>query len=189
VKGPSTFSLVTATPVLTVGRFELRPWSSGDLDFVIAAASDAAIGRFSSVGTATSPAAALEWLGTRTEPGRRDWVVVSADEPIGRVCLAHINSRDGVAEIGYWVLPEYRRQGVASASVAIVEEHAFAAEGLSRLVIRHEPENQASCALALSRGYLAEGTERGAFERRGARRDLHVHGLLAADRAHPSAGG
>ena len=171
-----------ATPVLTVGRFVLRPWVLDDVDFVIGAAQDPAIGRFSSVGIATSPVAAQEWLRTRTEPDRRDWVVVVAAESVGRVSLAHINPRDGVAEIGYWVLPEHRRQGVASAAVAIVEEHAFAAEGLARLVIKHEPENHASCALAASRGYRAEGTERGAFERHGARRDLHVHALLAADR-------
>lgn len=173
---------MTETPVLTVGRFLLRPWSAEDVDFVLDAARDPAIGRFSSVGTATSPVAAREWIRTRIEPDRRDWVVVMATERVGRVSLAHINSRDAVAEIGYWVLPGYRRQGVASAAVAVVEEHAFAVEALCRLVIKHEPENHASCALATSRGYLAEGTERGAFERHGARRDLHVHGLLAADR-------
>jgi len=179
---------VATTPVLTTGRFVLRPWSLDDVDFVVGAASDPEIRRFSSVGVATSPAAAEEWLRTRVEPDRRDWAVVMATDPVGRVSLAHINAQDGVAEIGYWVLPKYRRQGMASAAVEIVEEHAFASEGLSRLVIKHEPENQASCALATSRGYLAEGTERGAFERHGARRDLHVHGLLAADRARPAVG-
>ena len=168
-------------PVLTVGRFVLRPWSLDEVDFVMAAAGDPVIGRFSSVGTATSRAAAKEWLRTRFEPDRRDWVVVIASEPVGRVSLAHI-SRDSAAEIGYWVLPEFRRQGVASAALAIVEQHAFTTKDLYRLAIKHEPENQASCALALSRGYLAEGIERGAFERHGARRDLHVHGLLVSDR-------
>jgi len=175
--------LVNTTTVLTVGRLLLRPWATHDVDFVLAAARDSAIGRYSSVGTATSPAAAQQWISARVEPDRRDWVVVMASQPVGRVSLARINPTDGVAELGYWVLPEVRRQGVASDAVAIVEQHAFVTERLSRLVIRHELENQASCALATSRGYLAEGTERSAFERHGLRRDLHVHGLLATDNA------
>jgi RimJ/RimL family protein N-acetyltransferase len=154
-----------------------------DVDFALRAASDPEIGRFSSVGAATCSPDAEEWIRAREEPDRRDWVIEMKGMPVGRVSLAHIDHSDAVAECGYWVLSEHRRQGLASAAVAAVEQHAFESEHLVRLVIRHEPENRASCALALSRGYLAEGTERGAFERRGARRDLHVHGLLRTDRA------
>lgn len=88
---------------------------------------------------------------------------------------------DGVAEVGYWLLPEHRGHGLASAAVGVVEEHAFDSLGLARLVIRHEPQNRRSCRLAERRGYLKEGTQRGAFERQGLRRDLHVHALLATD--------
>lgn len=171
------------TPVLATGRIHLRPWSMHDVDFAMDAASDPDIGRFSSVGVSTSLRAAQNWIEGRDEPDRRDWVVEVEDAPVGRVSLARINASDAVAEVGYWMLPPHRRQGLASSAVGTVEQHAFVAEGIARLVIRHEPENQASCALALSRGYLVEGIERGAFERRGARRDLHVHGLLSTDRS------
>ncbi|MFL6180115.1 MAG: GNAT family N-acetyltransferase [Actinomycetes bacterium] len=89
--------------------------------------------------------------------------------------------RRPVAEVGYWVLPDHRRQGVASTAVEAAEMHAFNDVGIVRLFIRHEPDNVASCALADSRGYQPEGVQRGAFTRAGARRDLHVHGLLATD--------
>ena len=100
---------------------------------------------------------------------------------VGRVSLAHIDTVDGVAEVGYWLLPEHRGHGIATAAVGAVEEHAFDSLGLARLVIRHEPENQRSCLLAQRRGYLEEGTQRGAFARDGLRRDLHVHARLATD--------
>ena len=159
----------------------LRPWTPDDIDFVLEAAADAAINRYSSVGTATSVDAATAWIASRSEADRLDWVITNRGTPVGRVSLAHINHADGVAEVGYWVLPAHRRQSSASNAVREVERYAWYELSLARLVIRHEPENEASCAFALSRGYQAEGTERGAFERHGARRDLHVHGLLRTD--------
>ncbi|HEX5018616.1 MAG TPA: GNAT family N-acetyltransferase [Actinomycetes bacterium] len=167
---------------LSAGDFLLRAWTASDLDFVLAAARDPEIARFSSVGVSVTPEAGREWIRKRAVHDRLDWVIEHAGAPIGRVSVAHINTEDSVGEIGYWVIPERRRARVATTAVAAVEQHAFSALGLMRLVIKHEPENHASCALALSRGYLAEGTERGAFSRAGARRDLHVHGLLITDR-------
>ena len=161
----------------------LRGWSLADADIaaVVRAAEDRDIARFSSVGAATSAQLAAAWIRSRDEPDRLDWAIATSDDVLGRVSLAHIDEADGVAEIGYWLLPEHRGRGLASEAVAAVELHAFDSLGLARLVIRHEPENQRSCLLAQRRGYLEEGTQRGAFERAGLRRDLHVHARLATD--------
>jgi RimJ/RimL family protein N-acetyltransferase len=147
----------------------------------MAAARDEEIGRYSSVGRCVDPTAAIRWISSRCANDRLDWAIERDGSPLGRVSLAHIDVDDEVAEVGYWVMAEQRRRGIASIAVAAAEAHAFGNLGLIRLFIRHEPENLASCALAKSRGYLAEGTQRGAFTRAGARRDLHVHGLLATD--------
>jgi ribosomal-protein-alanine N-acetyltransferase len=117
----------------------------------------------------------------RREPDRLDWMVSSEEGAVGRVSLAHIDYGEGVAEVGYWILSESRRQGFASLALGLVETHAFTELGLGRLVIRHEPDNTASCAFADRKGYRAEGTQRGAFVRGGVRRDLHVHSRLADD--------
>lgn len=177
-----------AVPVLDVpdsnaGRIVLRGWSltPRDIAAVTHAATDHDIARFSSVGVATNDELAAAWIRSRDEPDRLDWAVATSMTVVGRVSLAHIDHVDGVAEVGYWLLPEHRGKGMASAAVGVVEQHAFAALGLARLVIRHEPENQRSCLLAQRRGYAAEGTQRGAFERAGRRRDLHVHARLATD--------
>jgi RimJ/RimL family protein N-acetyltransferase len=177
-----------AVPVLdvpgsTAGRIVLRGWSltPQDIASVTHAAADPDIARFSSVGVATSDELAAEWIRSRDEPDRLDWALATSMTVVGRVSLAHIDRVDGAAEVGYWLLPEHRGKGMASAAVGAVEQYAFDALGLARLIIRHEPENQRSCLLAQRRGYAAEGIQRGAFERAGRRRDLHVHARLATD--------
>lgn len=177
-----------AVPVLdapdsNAGRIVLRGWSltPKDIAAVVHAAQDPDIARFSSVGSATTVELAAAWIQSREELNRRDWVIATPTTIVGRVCLGHIDHADGVAEVGYWLLPAHRGSGIASAAVAVVERHAFDEIGLERLVIRHEPQNDRSCLLAQRRGYLPEGTQRGAFERDGQRRDLHVHARLATD--------
>jgi RimJ/RimL family protein N-acetyltransferase len=170
-------------PGLDAERIVLRGWTltPRDITAVTSGAADPDIARFSSVGVATTPKLAAAWIRSRDEEDRLDWVISSPNAGLGRVSLAHIDPVDGVAELGYWLLPEDRGRGIATAVVGAVEQHAFSALGLARLVIRHEPENQRSCLLAQRRGYQEEGTQRGAFERQGVRRDLHVHARLATD--------
>lgn len=167
----------------TMGRIVLRPWTLADRDIatVLQAAHDPEIARFSSVVSATTPELATQWIRQRDEADRLDWAIASADDAVGRVSLAHIDQVDGVGEFGYWLLPSHRGIGLASAAVRTVERHAFETLGLGRLVIRHELVNDRSCLLARRCGYLEEGIQRGAFERRGRRLDMHVHARLASD--------
>lgn len=168
-------------PRIAFGQYLLRPWDDADIDFAMRAARDPDIKRYSSVGEAATQQLVQAWIESRTSSTRFDWVVEESTVPVGRVSLAHVDLDDGVAEVGYWVLAPHRRRGVASAALGAIETYAFESLELYRLFIRHEVENEPSCALATSRGYLAEGTQRGAFERAGARRDLHVHALLVSD--------
>jgi RimJ/RimL family protein N-acetyltransferase len=176
---------VTEVPLLESGRLRLRGWrlDADDVELVVTAATDPQIRAYSSVGQARSPDDARRWLEARDAVDRLDWVVELSGEPAGRVSLAHIDTSDGVAEFGYWLLAAHRGQGLAGEAVRLVESYAFDVLQLGRLEIRHEPANSASCALAARCGYLAEGTARGAFVRGGRRLDLEVHARLASDRA------
>ena len=88
-------------PVLQAGHYVLRAWTPDDVDFVMAAAQDELIGRYSSVGMSVDPAAALRWISSRHSHDRLDWVIEHSGIPIGRVSLAHIDIDDQVAEVGY----------------------------------------------------------------------------------------
>jgi RimJ/RimL family protein N-acetyltransferase len=157
-------------PGLNSEGFVLRGWRNTtlDVDAVWRAAHDPDISQYSTVGSATTPLRAAQWIESRTASDRLDWAIARQGEIFGRVSLAHIDATDGIADVGYWLLSEHRGRGIGSL-------------GLARLVIRHEPPNMRSCLLAERRGYLAEGTVRSAFVRDGERRDLHVHARLATD--------
>lgn len=187
VSMPSVSDASVTDASVSDGRVVLRKWRLTDADIaaVVQAACDPDIARFSSVGSATSNESATAWIRSRDEPDRLDWAITTPTAIMGRVSLAHIDHVDGVGEVGYWLLPDYRGQGVAAAAVGMVERHAFDTIGLERLIIRHELDNERSCLLAQRRGYLEEGTQRGAFARRGRRQDLHVHARLVTDPAVP----
>jgi RimJ/RimL family protein N-acetyltransferase len=170
-------------PELNGEGFVLRGWrhTTPDIDAVLRAAHDPDISQYSTVGSATTPLRAAQWIASHTAPDRLDWAITRKGDVMGRVSLAHIDTTDGIAEVGYWLLPENRGRGIASAAVGAVEYHAFGSLGVARLMICHEPPNVRSCLLAERRGYLAEGTLRSVFVRDGVRRDLHVHARLATD--------
>ena len=110
-------------PVLNSERFVLRRWNLTDADVsvVLQAAQDPQIARYSRVGLARTPQAAAQWIRTRDVPGRLDWAMTTSDSVLGRVSLADIDEADGVAELGYWLLPEHRGRGLASEAVGAVE--------------------------------------------------------------------
>lgn len=128
----------------------LRPWrqDAADRALVVRAATEPDIARYSTVGAATTPGAADEWLVARSAPDRCDWVMERGSAPVGRVSLARVDQERRTAEIGYWVLPEHRRKGYARGGASAAIDDAIGRLGLTRLRIEHEPANKASCSLA-----------------------------------------
>lgn len=90
---------------------------------------------------------------------------------VGSVGLKGFTESPGAAEIGFWTMPDSRRQGVASAAVATVTRWGFGGLGLRRIWLRHALDDVASCAVAGRCGYPVEG--------RGS--DLETHARLATD--------
>jgi RimJ/RimL family protein N-acetyltransferase len=87
----------------------------------------------------------------------------------------------GVGEIGYWVAPEVRGRGVATAAARLIAAHAFAT-GYKRLLIRTEPTNGNSHRVAIGAGFSRESLERaGGGTPDGSRRDLVVWSRLPDD--------
>ena len=86
-------------------------------------------------------------------------------------------SRSG--EIGYWIDSSYEGRGLVSKAVAAVLDEAFGPLGLDRVVLRTDPANERSRALARRLGFTEEGLLRRALAFPGERRDQAVYGLLA----------
>jgi RimJ/RimL family protein N-acetyltransferase len=106
------------------------------------------------------------------------------DELIGGIGLLRIHEDQG--SVGYWIHPQARGRGVATAATRALTEHAFTA-GYGRIELRTEFENAASQRVALGSGYTREGVARAAGpDREGRRHDLIVWARVVGDPPGPT---
>jgi RimJ/RimL family protein N-acetyltransferase len=169
---------------------ELRPWEEGDAATLLRGVLDPEFMRWNTpITPITDLAAARDSIRARALARARDEMVHFAvcedgGEVAGHVGLQLINRPMRRASIGYWTLPEHRGKAVARRAAALCTRWAFEQGGLHRVELGHAVENEASCRVALSVGYLMEGTLRGAMYEAGDRgrfRDEHLHARLATD--------
>lgn len=82
-------------------------------------------------------------------------------------------------EIGYWLLPQYRGQGIVTEAVRYLCQWAFTERNINRIQIRCATGNQASNAIPLRLGFTFEGTEReGELLSSGEYVDIRVYSIL-----------
>jgi ribosomal-protein-alanine N-acetyltransferase len=85
------------------------------------------------------------------------------------------------AWIGYWVASHLVKGGVATASVALLVDHCFAAAGLHRLEATVRPENAASVRVLTKAGFRQEGLFRQYLDVAGAWRDHLCFAIVNED--------
>ncbi|WP_406096467.1 GNAT family N-acetyltransferase [Streptomyces sp. NBC_01013] len=151
---------------LRTGSLVLRPWEPGDLTVLLDAYRDPAI-RAGSRAPVEDEAAAARWLRDQEEGRasglRHGFAVVDTalgDGPVGNAVLVHPAPGSGAAEVGYWTVAACRGRGIAPQALAALTDWAFtvfAGDGLVRLDLLHQVDNEASCRVAEKAGYgLAE---------------------------------
>jgi RimJ/RimL family protein N-acetyltransferase len=124
--------------------------------------------------------------------GRADWALgdhaswlvkgSTGGDLVGSVSVHAIEPRNGAAQIGYWVTPDARGRGVATAAVSAASRFAFSAVGLTRVELFHATANSASCRVADKTGFALEGVTRQSFRYGdGMLHDEHQHSRLASD--------
>jgi RimJ/RimL family protein N-acetyltransferase len=118
-----------------------------------------------------------------SDPTHWSRAVAAADGTlVGSLSLLHLNDDQQAGEIGYMVLPQARRQGVARWAVATACAQAFGQLGVRRLSLFHAVSNLGSCAVATTSGFLLEGTLRESYRYGdGVWHDEHLHARLASD--------
>ncbi len=101
---------------------------------------------------------------------------------VGGVTLSSIRYHASCsAEIGYWVGEPFLRQGVGSAAVGAVCEHAFQKLALNRLQAACQPGNSASRRVLEKTGFRKEGLARDYLFINGDWRDHCLYALTASD--------
>jgi RimJ/RimL family protein N-acetyltransferase len=167
-------------PVLPAAQgLLLRPWEAADAPTFLSAYEDDEIRRWHTR-RPSSETRVREWFDAYREDWEREksghWAVArDGGEVLGRIALGSVNFDDGVAGVGYWVLPAARGAGVASHALSALSAWALGEIGFHRLYLDHSTRNHVSCKVATKSGYLLEGTKRSAGVHDDGRHDMHLH--------------
>lgn len=175
-------------PALTADGMLLRAWVPGDAPAVLAMSKDPQARAWSgSMQRIHGQQDARDWVDRRGTSGT-EWAVCDAATGVvvGRVGLHAVHLEDRVAEVGYSVTAQRRRQGLATKAIEAVTAYGFRTLGLARISLVHAVGNPASCAAARRAGYGYEGVERSAIDHGdGVRHAVHRHARLAGDPPGP----
>lgn len=149
-------------PELRSDKVHLRKWSSEDLRCVEAASTDPEIPRGTTVPAKYSEEEGRAWIErqwSRQTTGQGLSMAIAdpqTDEAQGLVYLG-LRRIEGHCELGYWLIPGARGQGLGTAAISLVSRWVLRDTEIYRLVAYVEPHNLASCALLRKCGFTEEG--------------------------------
>lgn len=163
-------------PELTDGTVRLRRWRQDDQGCVAAAATDPAITTITTVPPVWTPAAGRAFVHrqwSRLDDGLGVSLAVARAATGEAVGLVILQSRPhpGVAGLGYWIVPDARRAGLAARAARLICTWALERPDVHRVEALTHIDNTASQRTLLAAGFDREGTLRRLFERDGARVD------------------
>jgi RimJ/RimL family protein N-acetyltransferase len=174
---------------IVAGRLQLRPFLPRDAEAVYAACQDPEIQRWTTVPVPYGRHHAERYVSDNSVTGweagaGRSYAVTDATsgELLGTVGLVEYDPAEAVAELGYWVAPAARGQGVAAQASAALARWCFGALGVARLQWTAEVGNEASRRAAERAGFTVEGVLRDRIVARdGSRADAWIGSLLPRD--------
>lgn len=179
----------SADPGLVVSgpTLDLRPPGPGDVDALLALASDPEVTRWFSWGPYTDrsqPEAYVARCAEQRETGEQlDLLVVHREHgPAGITGLSEFSARDHRAMVGTWFGRDFWGTGANRESKALLAHLAFDVIGLHRLGSYSNPDNERSTRALLGVGFRHEGVLRH-WHRHGERYlDVNVFGMLRDER-------
>jgi len=107
-----------------------------------------------------------------------DLLIAVDDDPVGIVSFWPGDGTVSKAELGYWIAPDYHRQGYASEAAELMIEYGFEQLGYHRIEARVFEYNDASQNLLEGLGFVREGVHREAVFVDGEYQDLCWFSLL-----------
>lgn len=174
-------------------RFELplglvmRPWVQTDAPGLLLAMQDALVRHYAGF-LVEDRSEALDRIqrgaGRWADGTGADWVIAGpGGDVVGSVGFGEIPSGVDCGSVGYWLLPQARGHGVASAAVRQGSRSVFGHLGWHRIELYHAIENDRSCAVARRCGFRLEGVKREAMQYPDDDRwsDEHLHARLVSD--------
>jgi len=150
-------------PISLAGEgIQLREWTSDDLDDLVELLDEPDIARWTPMPSPFDTEAGIAYL-KRAHQGRisgqRIQLAITADggKPLGEVLLFGVDLGLKEAELGYLVGAPFRRRGLAAGALSLLSGYAHGTLNLRRLLLRIDPANTASTAVARRCGYRLTG--------------------------------
>jgi RimJ/RimL family protein N-acetyltransferase len=150
-------------PITLIGDgVQLREWAPEDLDDLVELLDEPDIARWTPMPSPFDLEAGMAYLKRARQSrttGQRIQLAITADggKPLGEVLLFGVDAGLKEAELGYLVGAPHRRRGLAAGALSLLSGYAHASLQLSRLLLRIDPGNSASCAVARRCGYRLTG--------------------------------
>lgn len=151
---------------LRTARLRLRPWTQSDVGLLSRLSDDPGVVRYIGDGQRWPEERAAETSRLVLEHwsehgfGWRVMALHETGEEVGFAALNHPGPETGLElsefEIGWWVAPQFWRQGLASEAAEAVRDDAFARLGAPSVVARLQPDNLASAGVAKRIGLVQE---------------------------------
>jgi RimJ/RimL family protein N-acetyltransferase len=108
-------------------------------------------------------------------------LVEQSDTCRGRIAVHHFDWDHLRAELGIWLAPQVRGQGLAPRALRLAAPWLFEECGLARLEMFTETDNEPMLRTARAAGFVNEGVLRSYVRERGTRLDTVVLSLLPTD--------
>ena len=143
-------------------RVVLREWEPSDLARLVVMLDEPEIARWTPMPSPFDTEAGTAYL-KRAHQGRVGGtriqlaITTGGGRPVGEITLFGVDTGRHEAELGYLVALEHRGQGFASAALSLLTAYAVSNLDLSRLLLRIDPRNSGSVAVARRCGYRLTG--------------------------------
>lgn len=173
---------------LATPNLELVPPCAADAEALTAACQDPQIQRWVPIPVPYTLTDGLEYATTGCDAAWAEghaaiWTIRLGDEMAGNVGLHRIGH--GAADLGFWMVPEFRGRGIITEACRAVLDYGFAPDpsglGLKRIGWNAYAGNHGSARVAQRLGFRFEGISRLAAVGRDGLEDDWGAGLLATD--------
>jgi RimJ/RimL family protein N-acetyltransferase len=158
----------------------LRDWRDEDAPALTPVCGEWNVCAFTSVPWDYTEAEALAWIERQRQKRAAGAVLAMAilapddDQALGNVNLAELDGGGREAEIGYWLVPEVRGKGLATAATSLLIDWALHNLALDRVEFAILPENRASQRVADRVGATPEGVREKSHEADGRWWDMTI---------------
>lgn len=173
-------------PVLHTDRLIMRQVTQADAPVVLAGYGNPDIYKHMGVSyhSLEEVQAQLEWYKTLFSTNAGLWwgfCLADTGQMIGNGGFHRWDQKHHTTEVGYWLLPDFHRQGYGTEVLGKMTEYAYQVMNVHRVEAVVEMENTSSSRLLTSSGFTLEGIRRQCEWKNDAFIDLQIWSKLSTD--------